>query len=1294
MAANAYAIKQLLTKMRNPDADFRFMALTDLVREITSRATYPSSDRGFGLDESTEKETVDVVLELINDKNTEVKNQAVKTLGVLVRSVGDPRMISIVDKLASYGKSDDEQLRDLSGLALKTVVSEIPSGSKLAPTLCTRLIPRLMSLLQDASSTPDILSANLDILSDLLVRFDTYYRAYPAVQLQCIKVLEPLIANPRPAVTKRSVIALGSLAGCCTDVNFETLITKVVMPRLQQNEDVGKLKIATLLVGVLAKTSALRLSQTISNVVPLIIGAQNKKDDELTETCLQTLESLLLRLPSQMTSFIPAVTDLATQAVKHDPNYAAEDTDDMDVDDEGADGEEEEDEEFGDEYSDDEDVSWKVRRAATKLFSTLIVTRFELLQEFYKSISPVLISRFNEREESVKLEVWATYTQLLKQTKLHIGSEHDATPAERVLKRKRANPSEAETANGPLSALRSQAPAITKSIVKCLSCKSIPVRQAGFVLLSELIHVLGGGLETQVLPLMSRVEASLKTSDGGISGMGTNLKIEVYTFLSLFFTTHHPRSFMPELPRLVNHLILGINDKYHRIASEAFIAASSLIKILKPLAPTSPLSSNSSTALKEIYEATLQRLTSANADQDVKERAAICLETLISHAADQFESDFQNSLPILTQRLENEITRTSALKVVTNIARSSVPKGDAFDQWIQDILPLTAAFLRKNNRALKISCFECLNALLQRIPGKLRLETIHALVSDLHPLINNSDPHLLPLAFKTLGFIFPLASDLTSSDRDAIMAPVYHIMKSSAISQTSALEGLISLFTSIIQSGLNNASNLLDALISTIDTSIPLSQAKSSTNLNPNHGGRGAGNNATGLQSYQTVSRCIGAVIRTDPSVGITAVTKFSNSLQNDPNDEKVLSYFSLLCLGELGRVVDLSAQPEVFESALARFSSSSEDIRNAAAFAIGNIAAGSSNNFLPAIFKLMQGDKKQRYIVLQALKEFITHVPSHSLAHHADTLWDPLFDDIDVGVEMCRNVAAECLGKLTLSDPLKYLPRLQERLKSTSSHIRMTCVTAIRFTLTDETPGFDEHLGPFLTDFLIHIRDTDLSVRALALSVLDSATHNKPELIKEILGELLPLLYAETVVDQSLVRFVEMGPFKHRVDDGLETRKLAYSTMLTLLDMCLSKIDINEFTDRVLNGISDEDEIKVLCYLMLIRLSHIAPATVAPRLDQSTEQFSATINLKLKDNAVKQDHERTAELQRSALRAMVALLPLSSPAVSPKFCQLIRDTNHHAVLGMEFKDLINKRNLSSLGYVTNHNSGTGGGMV
>ena len=67
-------------------------------------------------------------------------------------------------------------------------------------------------------------------------------------------------------------------------------------------------------------------------------------------------------------------------------------------------------------YSDDEDVSWKIRRAAAKLLSALIGTRNELLVDLYKIAAPTLVNRFSEREESVRLEVLAAFGALLKQT--------------------------------------------------------------------------------------------------------------------------------------------------------------------------------------------------------------------------------------------------------------------------------------------------------------------------------------------------------------------------------------------------------------------------------------------------------------------------------------------------------------------------------------------------------------------------------------------------------------------------------------------------------------------------------------------------------------------------------------------------------------------------------------------------------------------------------------------------------------------------------------------------------------
>ena len=46
-----------------------------------------------------------------------------------------------------------------------------------------------------------------------------------------------------------------------------------------------------------------------------------------------------------------------------------------------------------DEYSDDDDMSWKVRRQSAKCLEAVISTRHELLEEFYRSVSPKLIAR-------------------------------------------------------------------------------------------------------------------------------------------------------------------------------------------------------------------------------------------------------------------------------------------------------------------------------------------------------------------------------------------------------------------------------------------------------------------------------------------------------------------------------------------------------------------------------------------------------------------------------------------------------------------------------------------------------------------------------------------------------------------------------------------------------------------------------------------------------------------------------------------------------------------------------------
>ncbi len=95
-----------------------------------------------------------------------------------------------------------------------------------------------------------------------------------------------------------------------------------------------------------------------------------------------------------------------------------------------------------------------------------------------------------------------------------------------------------------------------------------------------------------------------------------------------------------------------------------------------------------------------------------------------------------------------------------------------------------------------------------------------------------------------------------------------------------------------------------------------------------------------------------------------------------------------------------------------------------------------------------------------------------------------------------------------------------------------------------------------------------------------NSAAHNKPSLIRDLLSDVLPRLYNETKKRKELIREVEMGPFKHEVDDGLDLRKAAFECMYTLLDTCVDRIDIFEFIAHVTDGLKVNFQSEILRHM------------------------------------------------------------------------------------------------------------------
>jgi cullin-associated NEDD8-dissociated protein 1 len=212
--------------------------------------------------------------------------------------------------------------------------------------------------------------------------------------------------------------------------------------------------------------------------------------------------------------------------------------------------------------------------------------------------------------------------------------------------------------------------------------------------------------------------------------------------------------------------------------------------------------------------------------------------------------------------------------------------------------------------------------------------------------------------------------------------------------------------------------------------------------------------------------------------------------------------------------------------------------------------------------------------------------------------------------------------------------------LNDRKGSVRGMVISALRYTFSDTDEAYDEYLRPIVVPMLVQmLNEPDLENRRLALMSFNSAMHNKPDIILPALDQLLPLAMKETVVKPELIREVQMGPFKHKVDDGLEIRKSAYETLYALLETSftrLSPIEVSDFFDRVVAGITDEHDIRILCNLMLTKLMLTAPDQVRSRLESIAENFRTVLMIKAKENAVKQ--EMIQEGAKGVLKVSVLL--------------------------------------------------------
>ncbi|XP_059648314.1 cullin-associated NEDD8-dissociated protein 1 [Cornus florida] len=1196
-------ITGILEKMTGKDKDYRYMATSDLLNEL--------SKEEFKLDADLEIKLSNIVIQQLDDAAGDVSGLAVKCLAPLVKKIHERQVLEMANKLCDKLLNGKDLHRDIASIALRTVVSEVPTSS-VAQSVLVSISPKMIKGITGPGMNTEIKCECLDILCDVLHKFGNLVASDHELLLGA---LLPQLSSNQATIRKKTVSCIASLASSLSDDLLAKATVQVVRLLKKKGTKSEMTRTNIQMIGALSRSVGYRFGPHLGDTVPVLISyctSASENDEELREYSFQALEGFLLRCPRDISSYCDEILHLTLEFLCYDPNF----TDNMEEDTDNESHEEEEDDESANEYSDDEDVSWKVRRAAAKCLAALVVSRPELLSKLYEEACPKLIDRFKEREENVKMDVFNTFIELLRQTG-NVTKGHNDT-----------------NESSPRWLLKQEVPKIVKSINRQLHEKSLKTKVGAFLVLKELVVVLPDCLADHIGSLIPGIEKALCDKSAT-----SNLKIEALIFTRLVLSSHSPSVFHPYIKALSSPILSAVGERYYKVTAEALRVCGEVVRVVRP--NIEGYGFDFKPYVHPIYNAIMTRLTNQDQDQEVKECAISCMGRVVSTFGDNLKAELPACLPVLVDRMGNEITRLTAVKAFAVIAAS--PLHIDLSCVLEHVITELTTFLRKANRALRQATLGTLNSLVVAYGDKIGLAAYEVIIVELSALISDSDLHMTAL---TLELCYTLMADRRSSlnvgstVRNKVLPQALTLVRSSLL-QGQALSALQYFFAALVNSENMSFDALLDSLLSTAKPS-------------PQSGG-------VAKQALFSISQCVAVLcLAAGDQKCSTTVKMLTNILKADSSTHSAKQHLALLCLGEIGRRKDLSSHAHIENIVIESFQSPFEEIKSAASYALGNIAVGNLSKYLPFILDQIDNQQKKQYLLLHSLKEVIVR-QSVDKAEFQDSSVEKiltlLFNHCESEEEGVRNVVAECLGKIALIEPAKLVPALRERTTSPAALTRATVVIAVKYSLVERPEKLDEIIYPEISSFLMLIKDHDRHVRRAAVLALSTAAHNKPNLIKGLLPELLPLLYDQTIIKQELIRTVDLGPFKHTVDDGLELRKAAFECVDTLLDSCLDRVNPSSFIVPYLkSGLDDHYDVKMPCHLILSKLADKCPSAVLAVLDSLVDPLQKTVNFRPKQNAVKQEVDRNEDMIRSSLRAISSLNRISGGDCSLKFKNLMSE--------------------------------------
>jgi len=1143
------------------------------------------------IESTVEKQILSIFLKQLDDQSVDVQGNAVRCIKRIVHKIQESQLGEVIDKLMDLILTGKSEFRDIYATCLKGIIAEASDASSMI--FSNVLLPKTLQGMELRGSEAQ--EESLDVLGDLLRRFGTSLHVQDPSRL--IRPAMAVITDPRMPLRKKATQCIGAISIILPQKQLYALVEDLIGKVQKGGAKKDKFTYIQA-INAISRSVGYKLATHLPRIIPMffpfcqvrnldITSSEVDMDHDIIELCLTTFENFLKRCPREVVTFIPDIFQLAMGLISYDPNYSY--------------GEEVmEDEEWGsddDAFSDvaQDDSSWKVRRSAVHVIEAIIKSRPETLSNMYVNLVDKLVERFKEREENVKLSIFSTFSALIRSIIIgdssQMSSQDDMAPPSLVRMRSSA------------MVLHDQVPGIIEGVLKELSSKSIKTRQGITTFLLDMSLSLPDKVVEQLPRLLPEVMKNLADK--------VNVSIRFETLLiikRLLRSTARPNVLEHAANQLLPFVLEAMRDDYFKITAEGLRLAASFCRAL----PTHP------TYASTVFPLVFDRLNRVDIDQDVKLSAINSVTVIIlANPTAVPQAEISRVIDILSERLKNEGTRLVCLKSFLRLSSSSasIPISPS---TMTALLSELVNLMHRQSRALKLATLETLVALVKKY--NLQQTKYMELLDELKTFVKDDDLHLAQHALDSIALIVKKERNIPKAALLAVVTMMRQLARSTVLQGTTLVK-LCEAYTVVAQANVSG----LDVQFLTNHLAEELESLHRSSLLG--------------------LAKCCASVVLAGPKAfQDTFLQKAAEKLSAG----NVASQHSALCIGEVGRLVDLSARQNLTQGLMRLFDHANEDMKISAAMSLGSLAIGNLTVYLPVIFQNFSV-QSHRYLLLISLKEVISQ-HSERMGAFIHTTLPLLLEYCENQEESVRMLVAECFGKLVVACPHDIAGALVEKLVRGSVLAKATVASSLKFAASAKERAAEAVMST-LDPLIALLQDSDLNVKKAAFVSLNSIAHNLPGLVKHNATDVLERAYIEARVNPALIRIVDLGPFTHKVDDGIPLRKAAYSLMETFQELIPEKVEPNQLAMALVQGLDDpSDEVQMICHQILCKLSSWSGGAVLGALDALVDPLNRTVEKQVKSLSAKQEVERSTDVLRSVLRAIEMVNSILDSDTNVKF--------------------------------------------